>query len=85
METDDVRIVALGTVVWMVALLATLVFHDRLAQHHNGDWVWVALAGVFLGFLGLRYVRRRQRALGAPPPPPPPPMPPPPPLPLPPK
>jgi hypothetical protein len=63
METDDVRVVALGTALWLVALVAALVFHGRLAAHDNGDWVWVALAGVFLGFVGLRHVRRRQRAL----------------------
>jgi peptidoglycan/LPS O-acetylase OafA/YrhL len=68
METDDVRIVALGTALWLVALVVALVFHDRLADHGNGDWVWVALAGVFLGFVGLRHVRRRQRALRAGPP-----------------
>jgi hypothetical protein len=61
METDDVRVVALGTGLWLVALAATLVFHDRLAEHDNGDWVWVALAGVFLGLVGLRHVRRRRR------------------------
>ena len=72
METDDVRVVALGTALWLVALITALVFHDRLAEHDNGDWVWVALAGVFLGFVGLRYVRRRRRGLGAAPPPPPP-------------
>jgi Protein of unknown function (DUF2530) len=65
METDDVRIVALGTALWLIALAATLVFHDRLAEHDNGDWVWVALAGVFLGGVGLRHVRRRRRAPGA--------------------
>lgn len=59
------RIVALGTLLWLVALIAALVFHDRLAEHHNADWVWVALAGVFLGFVGLRHVSRRQRALRA--------------------
>ena len=60
METDDVRIVALGTVLWLIALVATLVFHDRLADQGNDDWVWIALAGVFLGFVGLRHVRRRR-------------------------
>jgi hypothetical protein len=60
METDDVRIVALGTVLWLIALVATLVFHDRLAEQGNDDWVWIALAGVFLGFVGLRHVRRRR-------------------------
>jgi Protein of unknown function (DUF2530) len=63
METDDVRVVALGIALWLVALLLALVFHARLADHDNGDWAWIALAGVFLGFVGLRYVRRRQRAL----------------------
>jgi peptidoglycan/LPS O-acetylase OafA/YrhL len=65
METDDVRVVAVGTVLWLAALVATLVFHDRLAEHDNGDWAWVALAGVFLGFVGLRHVRRQRRAPSA--------------------
>ena len=74
METDDVRIVALGTVLWLLALIATLVFHDRLAEQGNDDWVWIALAGVFLGFVGLRHVRRRRATRDDahhPPPPPP--------------
>jgi O-antigen/teichoic acid export membrane protein len=61
LETDDVRVVAIGTAIWVLALIATLVFHDRLADHGNGDWAWIALAGAFLGLLGLRYVRRRHR------------------------
>jgi hypothetical protein len=65
MQTDDVRIVALGTVLWLVALIGALVFHDPLADHGNDDWVWIALAGVFLGFVGLRHVRRQQRPSGA--------------------
>jgi hypothetical protein len=77
METDDVRIVALGTVLWLIALVATLVFHDRLTDEGNDDWVWIALAGVFLGFVGLRHVRRRRPTPAARPPvPPPPPRPP---------
>jgi hypothetical protein len=63
LETDDVRIVALGTALWLVALAVALVFHDRLSDHDNGDWVWIALAGAFLGLVGLRYVRRRKRAM----------------------
>jgi hypothetical protein len=73
METDDVRVVALGTVLWVIALIATLVFHDRLADQGNDDWVWIALAGVFLGFVGLRHVRRRRPPPGAGPPAPSPP------------
>jgi Protein of unknown function (DUF2530) len=63
LESDDVRVVALGTGLWLFALVGTLVFHDRLSDGDNGDWAWVALAGVFLGFVGLRYVRRRKRAI----------------------
>jgi hypothetical protein len=73
METDDVRIVALGTALWVIALVATIVFHDRLAEHDNGDWVWVALAGVFLGLIGLRHVRRRRETPSPDSPPPSPP------------
>jgi hypothetical protein len=75
METDDVRIVALGTVLWLIALVATLVFHDRLADQGNDDWVWIALAGVFLGFVGLRHVRRRRPPSATTPPAVPPPAP----------
>jgi hypothetical protein len=75
METDDVRIVALGTVLWLIALVATLVFHDRLADQGNDDWVWIALAGVFLGFVGLRHVRRRRPPPATTPPAVPPPAP----------
>ena len=63
LETDDVRIVAIGTALWALALLATIVFHDQLADHGDADWVWTALAGTFLGLPGLRYVRRRRQAL----------------------
>lgn len=62
-ETDEVRIVTVGTVLWAVALVASLVFHGRLADAHQGDWTWIFLAGTFLGLLGLRYVRRRRDAI----------------------
>lgn len=62
LETDDVRVVAVGTALWLLALVAALAFRGRLADDGNGDWVWVALAGLFLGLVGLRYVRRRRRA-----------------------
>ena len=60
METDDVAIVTLGTVLWALALIAALVLRDRLDDQGRGDWVWVAAAGVFLGLVGIRQVRRRR-------------------------
>jgi hypothetical protein len=63
LETDDVAIVTVGTVLWALALVASLVFHDRLADGGREDWTWVFLAGTFLGLIGIRYVRRRRAAL----------------------
>ena len=62
LETDDVAIVTVGTVLWALALVASLVFHDRLAGDGNENWTWVFLAGTFLGLIGIRYVRRRRAA-----------------------
>lgn len=62
METDDVAIVTVGTALWAVALAATLLFHDRLDDQGRDSWVWVATAGLFLGLIGVRHVRRRRAA-----------------------
>jgi hypothetical protein len=63
LETDDVRIVGLGTALWLVALLACLLLRNRLSDDGRDSWVWVTLAGAFLGVVGLRYVVRRRSAL----------------------
>jgi hypothetical protein len=63
LETDDVRVALVGTAVWLVALLLTLVFHGWLADHGNGDWVWIALCGFGLGLVAIRYFLRRRAAL----------------------
>ncbi len=60
LETDDVAFVTAGTVVWAVALVATIVWRDALADRGHDSWAWVCLAGVFLGLLGVRKVRRRR-------------------------
>jgi len=63
LEADDVTIVTVGTALWAVALVASLIFRDRLADGGNEDWVWIFLAGTFLGLVGVRYVRRRRAAV----------------------
>ncbi|MGH8968434.1 MAG: DUF2530 domain-containing protein [Actinomycetes bacterium] len=63
LETDDVRVVTIGTVVWFVALVLALVFHDPLADGGNENWTWIFLAGAGLGLLGIVYLRRRRRSL----------------------
>lgn len=62
LETDDVRVVALGTGLWALALVAALLLNDRLDDDGRGSWVWVAAAGVVLGLIGLRHVVRRRAA-----------------------
>ena len=58
-------VITVGTALWAVGLVATLVLHDRLSEHGNGDWVWIMAAGLFLGLVGIRHVRRRRTALRA--------------------
>ena len=65
MESDDVLVVTVGAALWAGGLVVTLVLHDRLSEHGNGDWVWIMAAGLFLGLVGIRHVRRRRTALRA--------------------
>ena len=58
-------VVTVGTALWAVGLVVTLVLHDRLSEHGNGDWIWIMAAGLFLGLVGIRHVRRRRTALRA--------------------
>ena len=61
-ETDEVRVVVVGTVLFAIGLVLTLVLHERLAEHGHGDWVWITACGVLLGLVGVRTVRRRRDA-----------------------
>jgi hypothetical protein len=63
METDEVRVVAVGTALFAIGLVLTVVLHDRLADDGRGDWVWIMACGVLLGLVGIRTVRRRRDAL----------------------
>lgn len=64
LETDDVKIVAAGTALWLVALVVLVVL--RLTRDDIRDW-WVEMcaAGVALGLLGIRFCVRRRRAIAA--------------------
>ena len=64
-ESDVVTVVTVGTALWAAGLVVTLVLHDRLSEHGNGDWLWIMAAGLFLGLVGIRHVRRRRTALRA--------------------
>ena len=63
LRTDDVTAVTVGTIAWAVLLVVLLVLHNRLEDQGRESWVWVAAAGLFLGLVGIRTVRRRRAAL----------------------
>ena len=57
MQVPTQRIIAIGLVLWLVALAVTLV----VPALHEGDrswWPWGCVAGFVLGLIGLLYVRR---------------------------
>ncbi|MBK5306072.1 MAG: DUF2530 domain-containing protein [Frankiaceae bacterium] len=62
LETNDVAIVAGGTVVWAVACVALVV--ARLAGADVRTW-WIAMcaSGAALGVVGVRYCARRRDAI----------------------
>lgn len=64
LETDDVALVAGGTVAWTVALVALLAARLAGAPVH-GWWIAMCASGAGLGLLGVRYCRRRRQALAA--------------------
>lgn len=62
LETDDARIVAAGTALWAVALVALGVAGTAGADVH-GWWLVMCACGVALGIVGVRFCRRRQAAI----------------------
>lgn len=65
LDVDGVRAIAVGTVLWAVALVVALALRSQLAENDLGWWIWVCLAGMLLGLPGLWFVRRRRAAYAA--------------------
>ena len=62
LETDDVKIVAGGAALWLVALVVLVVL--RLAGADvRGWWIVMCACGAALGALGVRYCQRRRDAI----------------------
>jgi len=59
--TDDRRAVMIGTAVWAVLGLVGLLLRGRLVAAGDGWWLWAALCGFLLGFVGLWHLHRRAR------------------------
>ena len=61
-ETDDVRLVALGTAGWLLGFVVLMVM--EVAGRDVHDWWWqMCLVGAALGVLGVRASRRRRDRL----------------------
>jgi hypothetical protein len=63
LDVDAVRTVQVGTGLWTAALIGCLVFRDQLEEADREWWLWVAVAGVVLGVLGIAITTRRRRRL----------------------
>ncbi|MGZ4604385.1 MAG: DUF2530 domain-containing protein [Kineosporiaceae bacterium] len=60
LDVDGTRTVAVGTALWLVAVVLLLPFYGRLAETHRLWWLWTCLAGFGLGIIGWDYCRRRR-------------------------
>lgn len=66
LDVDGIAVVSLGTVLWTVALVVSLVFEPDLRRDGHLWWIATAACGAGLGLLGVAYCVRRRRRLGAP-------------------
>ena len=60
LDVDGVGAIATGTVLWLIALIALVIFRSDLAANESEWWMWVAATGAALGLPGLWYTRRRR-------------------------
>ncbi|MCK9930983.1 DUF2530 domain-containing protein [Frankia sp. Mgl5] len=60
---DGVRSVAVGTVMWLIALLVMIPFADDLRADGRLWWIATAAVGFVLGLMGLWVVVRRRNRL----------------------
>ncbi|WP_173923705.1 DUF2530 domain-containing protein [Agromyces sp. Marseille-P2726] len=61
-RADARKALLVGTILWLIALIATLVFHAQLAAAALGWLMWACVIGSVLGLVGLavvQVVRRR--------------------------
>jgi hypothetical protein len=58
-----VRTVQVGTALWAIALVATLVMRDQLSDDGREWWIWTCVAGFVLGLVGIVITTRRRGRL----------------------
>ena len=63
LDVDAVRTVQIGTALWAIALVATLIFRDKLGDNGREWWIWTCIAGLLLGLAGVYITTRRRKRL----------------------
>ncbi len=59
-KTDDRKAVLVGLVLWLLALIPTLVFAGPLTRSGDAWWLWTVVVGIALGVAGLAYLTARR-------------------------
>lgn len=65
LDLSGIPSVITGIVLWAVALVVLFIFRDRLDANGLDWWLWVPVAGIGLGLIGLWYCKRRWTAIQA--------------------
>jgi hypothetical protein len=68
LDVTGTRTIVVGTVVWLIALVALLPVYSTLSDNGDGWWIWTCAAGVGLGLFGIGFCKRRERRIGKRPP-----------------
>jgi hypothetical protein len=62
--TNDVRVAEVGTAIWVVLLIASIVEWHYLKTHGREWWLATSACGTVLGGIGQWFLRRRRQRLG---------------------
>jgi len=62
LDVDGVGAVAIGTFLWLIALVVLLLMRSQLEETGSQWWILVAATGAALGVPGLWYTTRRRAA-----------------------
>ena len=63
LDVDAVRTVQVGTGLWAVALVVTLLMREQLSDDGHEWWIWTCVAGLLLGLVGVVITTRRRARL----------------------
>lgn len=63
LPTNDSAAVLAGIAIWAALLVIALFRHSQLAATGQSWWLWVPVAGIALGLIGLRLIPSRPNRL----------------------